>query len=82
MLPDKKDTIESHLFDWDGWDEAGESSDLQFYNCVLKVDIKDFKAGEKFAVIAMIMSKSVMEFYRNGMDEQPVASLPMRLQVG
>jgi hypothetical protein len=39
-------TIETELFDWDGWD--GEPECMTFYNPVLKVDIGKWSAGSQF----------------------------------
>jgi len=42
--------MEKDLFDWSGWDFLDDAL-LQFYGCVLKVPIGEFKVGDTVHMI-------------------------------
>ena len=45
----KAETIEDQLFEYESWDYAGPTGELEFGNITLKVDVGDHPAGTKFA---------------------------------
>lgn len=54
--------MERELFDWESWDRANEMH-LQFYNCVLKKDLKEHKSGTKISVIDINFGTGVMTLW-------------------
>lgn len=54
--------LENQLFSWTGWDPMDAAS-YNFYECTLKHDIGNFKAGDKISSIFFSVESSIMEFY-------------------
>jgi hypothetical protein len=59
--------VERQFFDWTEWDDLGDYM-LQFYDPVLKVDLGEFKAGQKFNTATVNFQNGEMEFYNDNDD--------------
>ncbi len=57
-------SYEQQLFTWDGWNQ-GDTASFQFYDAQLKVDIGEFKAGEKFSSIDLDYFAAEITFWRD-----------------
>lgn len=57
--------IEDKYFSWNNWDEGCEYGDLQFYDCVLKEDMGEFKKGTYVQQIYLSLSESYFEISLN-----------------
>lgn len=81
--------METQLFEWESWDEAGDYGDFMFNNCTLKKPVGKFKTGTKFDNIAVLFGQGIIELYRNvgskvdGFQKQEVAgTYKLLLRVG
>lgn len=63
MQKDRIQCCEDRLFTWDGYDFVTSTS-LQFYNCVLLVDIGEHKAGSRFDGIVVAPEKQEISLDR------------------
>lgn len=48
---------------WDGWDEAGEPGNLQFYNVEFIRDFGPWKSGDKVSCLYLSMQNGILESY-------------------
>lgn len=71
-------TIESQLFTWEDWDEAGDFSQ-QFYNCVAVIDFGPFKKGENIGIIVMDYENSELSQWSE--DGNKLLSLKLKIAV-
>lgn len=73
----------NELFDYDGWDEAGDFGDMILYNPTLKQQIGDYPIGTKFWSAELLHSKGVLNFYieEDDNDLTVVASFKVKLQI-
>lgn len=57
--------MERDLFDWSGWDLLDDAL-LQFYGCVLKVPIREFKVGDTVPSIIVNFESGTLSLYDAG----------------
>lgn len=55
----KHDTLETQIFDWDGWD--GDHDCMIFYKVKLKVPVGKFPVGTKFDTATILFDKSILQ---------------------
>lgn len=58
ILSERK-SLDSILFDWEGWDKLSEMSTV-FYDCTLKIKLGEFKPGESFYSIILDLERSLI----------------------
>ena len=72
----------NELFDYDGWDEAGDFGDMILYNPTLKQQIGDYPIGTKFFSAELLLNQGVLNFYvEDGNDLTVTASFKVKLQI-
>lgn len=66
----------THLFDYKSTDYI--DGGIQYYDCVLKVDIGELKCGQEVSAIAVVLDSGEIEFYdENG--ECPIHPVPFKV---
>ena len=68
--------MEQQLFTWEQWDII-DTAHFQFYDCVLKVDIGNFKARQCFSVMEINYGKGELIIWE-GEDEH---TFKLKLQI-
>lgn len=64
------------IFSCEGWDQL-DTFDFVFYDCILNMDVGNFKKGDKIDAISVLFSVSKIEFEafienENGPDEERI----------
>ena len=72
--------MENQLFTWKSWDRVADG-DYIFYDCNLIVTVGKYPTGTNVTSIAMVYSKSIMEFYAEDTDstEKTETFTPMKV---
>jgi hypothetical protein len=71
--------MEKQLFDWNGWD-IQDTMAFTFYNCVLKVDIGPYKAGEVVKSVDLDYGEGQLHIYDD--DGNTVYECKLTLKLG
>ena len=58
------ETLETQLFNWDGWD--GDHECMTYYNPILKVQIGKHPPGTKFDSATILFDKGVLQLANHG----------------
>ncbi len=58
-----KDISSSIIESSSGWDEAGDYGDIQFYDCKLAIDTKQFKKGDFVKTITFLYSQGLVQLW-------------------
>jgi len=60
-------------FSFEGWDEAGDVGDIQFYNVEFNEDFGPFQKGDKCSCVArMDADGSLIEYDNNGVTKRSI----------
>lgn len=75
-MGNRKDSIESELFEWDSWDE-GEYMSIMFHDIVLNKDIGIYKKGTMFKWCQLDFNTSTILFG----NEDPMGNYKLKLSI-
>ncbi len=72
--------MEKQLFSWEEFEDVN-SACFNFYNCILKEDIGEYKEGESFDIINVDFEKGRIELYNNESGDIE-AQFELKLEIG